>query len=66
MNINLKLWQATEPVVPKHGETEKFLERQQNVDAILVLSKLVEPGMMMDGSTVDKARNKISSLIDKI
>lgn len=43
----------------------QFMERQQNIDAILVLAKIMEiPGM--EAKILIKVSDKISNLIEKI
>ena len=47
-------------------ETEDYLKRQQDLDALLILSKLVEPTSEVSTDTKEKVRVKISQLLDKI
>lgn len=46
--------------------SDKFAARQQNIDLLLVLAKICEPNVDVDGSTKRKAGDKISSLLDKV
>ena len=50
----------------EHKDTKEYLDRQQNLDAILILSKLLEPGMATNTDQQTIVRNKISQLLDKI
>ena len=51
---------------PKQEETQEFKERQQNIDALLILAKLCEAQILVDDDIRRKAQRRISSLIDKI
>lgn len=48
----------------KPNETKEYLERQQNIDALLVLSKFLE--VNVSPAILEKAQLKISQLIDKV
>lgn len=48
------------------ADSEEFKKRQQNIDAILVLSKLLELNMNATPDLVSTAQRKISNLIEKI
>lgn len=50
----------------KATETKEYLEKQQATESIIVLSKLLEPMLQVTASNVEKANQKISSLIDKL
>lgn len=53
--------------IPKHSEdSEEFKKRQQNIDLLLVLAKILEPNVDVPGGVKNKAAEKISSLIDKV
>lgn len=48
------------------SESDEFKKRQQNIDLLLVLSKLLEINMVVPSELVHKAQSKISSLLDKV
>jgi len=48
-----------------YTKTKEYAEKQQAIDAILVLSKLLELDANIP-ETKEKSRNKISQLIDKL
>ncbi len=50
----------------QQNDTKEFKERQQNIDALLVLASIVSVSAQTSPSNVNKANDKISSLIDKI
>lgn len=48
----------------KYRESEEFLKRQQNIDAVLVLVRVLE--VSSDKDIVAKTYTKITQLLDKI
>lgn len=51
---------------PKYSDSEEYAKRQQVIDAMLVLAKLLEFQADTDKEFRDKVKSKTSSLIDKI
>lgn len=61
MKIQVELTNPT-----KSDESPEFMQRQQDIDALLVLAKLCEVQLLVDDDIRAKARRRISSLIDKL
>lgn len=53
-----------EPEITSYRDSEDYLKRQQNIDAILVLAKVLE--LPIEKDIQRKAENKILGLLDKI
>lgn len=49
-----------------YDKSKEFLDRQQNIDYLLVLAKLLEPGMNTDADTNKETLKKISKIIEEI
>lgn len=49
-----------------YKETKEYLDRQQNIDLLLVLTKFVEPQVVADRDIQKKAENQIANLLEKL
>lgn len=50
----------------KYKESKEYLDKQQKIDYLLVLTKLVEPGVQIEKDTQKIAEKKILNLIEEI
>lgn len=62
----MKFLDRSEQIKTKLNETEKYLQRQQDIDALLVLARVCELGTTVSIEVIKKAESKISNLIEKV
>lgn len=56
----------SKPEQPSYKETKEYLDKQQKIDYLLVLTKLLEPGMNIESDTVKLVNRKIPSIIEEL
>ena len=49
-----------------YKESKEYLDKQQKIDLLLVLTKLLEPGMFVEKENVKIAENKIFKIIEEL
>lgn len=49
---------------PKYSESKEYLDKQQNIDSLLVLAKLMD--LQTSAVIQEKVTNKISQILDKL
>lgn len=63
--MNLKIFKSSEPS-KEYKDSKEYLERGQNIDAALVLLKMIETGSGLPSQTVDTAKVKLYNILDKL
>jgi len=49
-----------------YANSKEYLERQQNIDLLLVLNGLVQPGLNLPGDTIKEVQKMIDKTVEKL
>ena len=61
-NKSISMWFNKKP---KYSESEEYLKKQQDIDTVLVLSKLLDP-TVVDSGLMRLAADKIKTIVERI
>lgn len=49
-----------------YGQSKEFLEKQQRIDLLLVVTKLLEPGVDISADTKKEANKRIDKILEEL